>query len=196
MWPTPRAEDSEQTGGHRGKADTLTAAMRARGHFPTPRAADAKCPGPHESLEGGPSLSAAIRSWPTPTAGDARSSGSRNTEASKAHPGVSLTDAVRGDGGTGREIWPTPAARDYRHPNLKSYAERGGGKKGEQLNNAVVHRYPTPTTPGPHQVGTIAEWGGRNNPLRTADTMTLEGGALNPQFVEWLMGYPKDYTQT
>jgi hypothetical protein len=40
---------------------------------------------------------------PTPTAGDAKSSGSRNTAASKAHPGVSLTDWVRGDGGSGRE---------------------------------------------------------------------------------------------
>jgi hypothetical protein len=27
-WPTARAEDSEQTGGHRGKADTLTSAAR------------------------------------------------------------------------------------------------------------------------------------------------------------------------
>src|ERR1700686_880097 len=33
MWPTPRAEDSEQTGGHRGKPDTLTAAARL---WPTP----------------------------------------------------------------------------------------------------------------------------------------------------------------
>lgn len=33
--------------------------------------------------------------------------------------------------------WPTPAARDYRHPNAKSYQECGGGLKGEQLPNAV-----------------------------------------------------------
>jgi hypothetical protein len=49
---------------------------------------------------------------PTPTAGDAKSSGSRNTPESKAHPGVSLTDYVREDGGTGR--WPTPTARDHK----------------------------------------------------------------------------------
>jgi len=41
-------------------------------------------------------------SWPTPTAGDAKSSGSRNTPTSKAHGGLSLTDAVRMDGGVGR----------------------------------------------------------------------------------------------
>jgi hypothetical protein len=32
--------------------------------------------------------------WPTPTAGDASGSGNRNGATSKAHPGVSLTDAV------------------------------------------------------------------------------------------------------
>jgi hypothetical protein len=35
FWPTPRAEDSEQTGGHRGKPDTLTTAARL---WPTPSA--------------------------------------------------------------------------------------------------------------------------------------------------------------
>ena len=52
------------------------------------------------------------RMWPTPTVGDSKSSGSRNTKNSKAHPGISLTDAVRGDGGTGR--MPTPSATDYK----------------------------------------------------------------------------------
>lgn len=42
---------------------------------------------------------------------------------------MSLTDFAR--------KWPSPAARDYRYPNKKSYAERGGGTKGEQLPNAV-----------------------------------------------------------
>ena len=37
MWPTPRAEDSEQRGGHRGKPDTLTSAARL---WPTPSARD------------------------------------------------------------------------------------------------------------------------------------------------------------
>lgn len=50
--------------------------------------------------------------------------------------GVSLTDAVRyGNSTTPR--WPTPAARDYRYPNARTYSERGGGKKGEQLPNVI-----------------------------------------------------------
>lgn len=35
--------------------------------------------------------------------------------------------------------WATPAARDYRFANASAWADRGGGKKGEQLNNQVVH---------------------------------------------------------
>lgn len=43
--------------------------------------------------------------------------------------------------------WATPAARDWRYPNLKSYGDRGGGKKGEQLNNQVVHQLTGWATP-------------------------------------------------
>lgn len=45
-WPTPRAEDSEQTGGHRGTPDTLTSAARLwpRETFPTPTT-----PRPHDN---------------------------------------------------------------------------------------------------------------------------------------------------
>lgn len=72
-WPTPTASDSDRGGGRGTKA------------------------------EGGPGLQEATRRlWPTATAGDAKASGSRNTADSKAHPGVSLTDAIRQDGGTGR----------------------------------------------------------------------------------------------
>jgi hypothetical protein len=61
---------------------------------------------------------------PTPTAGDAKSSGSRNTPNSKAHPGVSLMDWARGDAGTGR-LLPTPQASDSR--NCADYSDRSRG---------------------------------------------------------------------
>jgi len=75
---------------------------------------------------------------------------SRTPETMEAKSGDGLATAV--------QVWPTPAARDYRHPNALPYSERGGGTKGEQLPNAV-------------------------------------GGALNPTFVEYLMGLPKDWTK-
>jgi hypothetical protein len=69
------------------------------------------------------SAGGALRGVPTPTAGDAKASGSRNTAASKAHPGVSLTDWVRGDAGTGR-LWTTPCADDT-GARTKRYAQGG-----------------------------------------------------------------------
>jgi hypothetical protein len=48
-----------------------------------------------------------------------------------------------------RIAWPTPAERDYRSPNLKPYAERGGQMKGEQLQNFVEHFLPDQEMPTP-----------------------------------------------
>lgn len=77
--------------------------------WPTPQAHDAATPKTPEQIEaararqpsrkgGGPpgirNLNEAAVNWPTPTAGDAKASGSRNLTGSKAHAGVSLTDAV------------------------------------------------------------------------------------------------------
>lgn len=43
-----------------------------------------------------------------------------------------------GDGlATALRRLPTLAARDYRFPNAKAFKDRGGGKKGEQLPNAI-----------------------------------------------------------
>lgn len=68
---------------------------------------------------------------PTPTAGDAKSSGSRNTANSKANPGISLTDFVRQDGGKGR-VYPTPGFNDYK--SGKGY-NHGDKKQTPQLRH-------------------------------------------------------------
>jgi hypothetical protein len=68
--------------------------------------------------------------------------------------------------------WATPAGRDYRHPNSKSYAERGGGKKGEQLPNQVAHLLAS----GPPSISSPAA--------------TEKRGVLNPEHPRWLQGYP------
>ena len=78
------------------------------------------------------------RLWPTPNAGDCKSGRTRESwqrsadrhAESGVNKQLNLQDAAK--------HWPTPAARSYRSPRYaKPYSERGGGKKGEQLPNAV-----------------------------------------------------------
>lgn len=135
-----------------------------------------------------------LAAWATTTAGDSKRGASRRTDydapqsqlttqirALASWPTTTTTDAVRmpGENFTTPNItlnhaasylagWPTAAARDYRSANLKSFEERGGGAKGEQLNNAVVHF-------GPVLSGSSAPTGKR--------------AQLNPAFSLWLMGF-------
>jgi len=101
--------------------------------LPTPAASQSGtsnngCPGDGRqeyATKGRPSLETLARkgTWPTPTQGDSKASGSRNLEGAKAHAGVSLTDAVRfGNSNTPRMV-PSPKARDHR--SGKGYTKRG-----------------------------------------------------------------------
>lgn len=103
--------------------------------------------------------------WPTPNTMDANSAGRHTTQTGVMHPGTSLTDAVRD--------YPT---RDYRAPNRLSYQERGGGTKGEQLNNFVAG------LPDPANLNTTG-----------SPPAPSPRPVLNPRWVLTLMGFPADY---
>ena len=97
-------------------AESGSSSSRGGGAWATATTADGMGGPERGTRQGGANLRTQVaesRLWPTATAGDASGSGSRNTPTSRAHAGVSLTDAVRGDGGTGRS-WPTPNAADHR----------------------------------------------------------------------------------
>lgn len=162
--------------------------------------------------------------WPTPTVGDAKAAGSRNTPTSNAHPGISLTDAVRGDGARGR-MWPTPRSS----PNdrqTKPTPSQLAGEHGMNLSTAV-RMWPTPAARdwrsescspefqqkwGSHPRGKTLAWevtwatptaGDANIAGVNQHTATLgrqvrraEGtGLLNPTWVELLMGFPDGWTE-
>jgi hypothetical protein len=66
---------------------------------------------------------------PTPTHGDAKASGSRNTAQSNAHPGVSLTDWVNQDGGAGRML-PTPDTINRKSRKAMTASRNNGRRSG------------------------------------------------------------------
>ena len=126
--------------------------------------------------------------WPTPNTAESKTGhGMRGGKAGNGRQsGADLTAVVR--------QWATPASRDYRTPNLKPYAQREGGKKGEQLSNQVAHSpfsllssHPDPKT-GPHGLA-------YSEVVQTLHRLyPPEAGPrrLNPAFVDWLMGWPSD----
>lgn len=78
-------------------------------------------------------------------------------------------------------LWATPAAAD-------SVGSTGGGQ-GRSLRTDV-RMWPTPTTQDAHNNGGPSQHT-RNTPPLNA----VAGGSLNPEFVEWLMGYPIGWTE-
>ena len=138
----------------------------------------------------------------TPTAGDSRSSGSRNTKESKAHPGVSLTDYVKEDGGKGR-TWPTPSARDWKGASDPEKRKAAGRQVG--LNDQV-RTWPTPSardwkdSPGMSKEGVNPDGSVRKRDDQLARKVFAEenaqpAGQLNPTWVEaYLMNWPVAWT--
>jgi DNA (cytosine-5)-methyltransferase 1 len=113
--------------------------------------------------------------WSTPTEADSRngrnSTSRRSNPDSEHHSGDTLVDLVVKQAG----LWPTPAERDHRHPNTTESQQRRneGSKRGQQLPNFVAHTH----------------GGGQSK----SSDQTASSGALTPDFVCWLMGYPKGW---
>ena len=114
--------------------------------------------------------------WPTPCARDHHPNGMK--------PGskVDLGNAVK--------MWPTPTSRDWKGPQANEYKQMRGEEtkfKMESLPGAVG-QYPTPAA-NPSRGLRSGEPNDKNR-IRLEPT----GGQLNPTWVEWLMGYPSEYT--
>jgi hypothetical protein len=131
--------------------------------------------------------------WPTPT--------EDNASTKSPYPNLALevtlwqtpgTDSFRSRGGDRKDepgldqqarFFPTPAARDYRTPNKRTYQERSETKKGEQLQNFVEHRFPSLPVPAIQDGPPFSE------------SVPISRRRLNPRFVEWLMGFPIGWTE-
>lgn len=151
---------------------------------------------------------ASLAHWPTPRASD---TGRTTWNPSPGGGNVQL-DRMAAKWLAG---WATPANRDYRTANLKPYSDRGGGKKGEQLNNQVVHLagWATPTASDhiprtelrPSRRATNRTSGYNSEMALMAGPMRLtasgemligssaqmeNGGQLDPDHSRWLQALP------
>lgn len=207
-WPTPRSEDSESTGAHRGVADTLTSAARM---FPTPTCGEAKNAGNGSGLI----LTDVIvrrkgAEWATPQSHD-------------AHPGHAAR-AIRGTaaGGCANLNDQVAAVREWATPSVAcaegGQTSRGGKRKGELLLGGQVQEWTTPTArdsngcgTGPAAEGADAlvtqacwptpasrDWrseSGRDDDNgHTPQLPALLHGLLNAAWVERLVGLPLGWT--
>jgi hypothetical protein len=147
--------------------------------FPTPRANKI---GGHSSKNFSPTLEQMVNLFPTPRAADG-AKGQRTREGA-------LKEANRGHGidlPLFAQLYPTPTVHgDYNRKGVSA-------NSGDGLATYVKKLYPTPTVndaknnapPSQH-----VENGRHSNPLNV-----VAGGALNPTWVEWLMGFPLGWTE-
>lgn len=94
-------------------------------------------------------------------------------------------------------MWPTPSASDCGRTAINPHLTRNGtirhiGKNGGQSYarlDAVAAMFPTPTASEADRGGK----GYRHGGLRCV--IPEENGQLNPDWVEWLMGFPPGWTE-
>lgn len=101
--------------------------------------------------------------------------------------------------GTGSGSWPTPCTRDYKGANAVDGLTRNDGKsRMDQLPNAV--KYITPRVGGEESLDSVEKRKGReaaekHNTLASVEAAHGEQqGQLNPDWVEWLMGWAIGWT--
>ena len=153
----------------------------------TPSAADSK-----GTTVGGQnkSLRTDVKMWPTPLAQEAKHGQVTQWEMETDHAATknSLRVAVA------KQMWPTPNASDSKQANMKDGHDI---KKG--YLRGVVKMYPTPTAGLEKHSTKEAYWENRIQKGRQEDIQMrvykeTGSGSLNPNWAEWLMGYPDGWT--
>lgn len=151
------------------------------GSWPTPRAQE-RCQ--HNSKDQGVSLSKAVLTFPTPTAESCGSNqGGGAGRVGRVRP--SLETMAR------KALWPTPTVHgNYNRADLSR-------KSGNGLVTAVLRWLPP-------RAATKGDWttieqqrlsGQQRAKMRErGQELPRGGGQLNPDWVEWLMGWPIEWT--
>ncbi|WP_233746821.1 DNA cytosine methyltransferase [Acinetobacter soli] len=96
--------------------------------------------------------------------------------------GISLTQQVNTP-----QRWPTPVASDWKRNGYPGDLTRKSPTLG-----AMVQIYPTPKASDGNKRGKVSDH--HQNGLAGAVRSGHDGGVLNPNWVEWLMGWPIGWT--
>lgn len=164
LWPTPRTQS--------GGPDCSAKQKRPSGHHGT------------TNLQG------AVKMWPTPT-----QNGNYNQKGISKNAGDGLATAVR--------MWPTASARDWKDTPGMSEKGKDGRNRTDQLARKVYQQermWPTPKANKVHPMITeenrekLANSNKSNLEEVIAGDCGRATGQLNPNWVEWLMGYPIGWT--
>ncbi len=135
-------------------------------------------------------LADTVRLFPTPAARDCKGANSMEhlLRAGRNHTDQ-LANAVK--------LFATPQARDYR----TGQAERWENPERSRNLNDEIAMFPTPTTgagmcggSGNYQQLKTLEELGQITPEERQSMAARNGGQLNPDWVEWLMGFPFGWT--
>ena len=136
-----------------------------------------------------------MKLWPTPNAWDGnRGPRSKENLIEKSHQ-INLISAVKdAEDPEPVHMWPTPMARDYKGSRKPETLKKSGRTPTNSLPDMVENRmWPTPTA-NEHHAGypgmKMQKMLGNHPELGK----TKGSGSLNPTWVEWLMGYPKGWT--
>ena len=169
-WATPRSVESGHTTGNPDRALNHKSRLEDQVYlagWPAPMAGTPAQKGNNAAGNNDSSRKTTelVAGWKTPAATDGERGGTGITEKMT---GGSLTQQVKLAG------WAASSSRDCKHANAKPYAERGGGRKGEQLCNQVVH-----LTSGPTSTSSPAQ--------------TEKRGALSPEHSRWIMGFGPEW---
>ena len=136
--------------------------------------------------------------WLTPTCMNIEPTDNRRTKRAQYRATVGRQDSPGGlaEQVMTRKFWPTATARDWKGANTEQGLTRKDGKsRMDQLANAVA--WPTPNASDHIQRKTSASWkekGRVNYVLSNPEVTGVHGGQLNPTWVEWLMGWPLEWT--
>jgi len=123
--------------------------------------------------------------WPTPTVADSKSNG---TKSQMNRETVNLSTAVK-------VMFSTPRASDMENPASK----RMNGTDHRHQLREEVHMFPTPNASDNRDRGNLSMPSiqrriQKGKQLNLSMVVDQTSGSLNPLWVEWLMGFPPEWT--